>query len=155
MPRSKSSKQAEPVTGYWKHRPIADAGDVLQADMLRFQKRQGIVLGWGIVCTEFGKAYVDTQGDHIPDEAMFEAAVDFMLNSRVSGDMHQKADGQVVFAFPLTAEIAKAYGITCDRTGLMVAIKPSAEVLAKFESGEYTGFSIGGAYIDNEKVEAA
>jgi hypothetical protein len=35
----------------------------------------------------------------------------------------------------------------------MVAVEPSPEVLQKFKSGEYTGFSIGGAYIENELVE--
>src|SRR5690606_34325371 len=37
-----------------------------------------------------------------------------------------------------------------DTTGLMVAIKPSPDVLAKFKSGEYTGLSIAGI---GERIE--
>jgi len=59
----------------------------------------------------------------------------------------------VVFLFPLTSELAKAFEIKTERTGVMVGIKPSPEVLAKFESGEYTGFSIGGERLDEEVVE--
>jgi hypothetical protein len=61
--------------------------------------------------------------------------------------------GTMVFAFPLTTDIAKAFDITTPRTGLMIGMKPSAEVLAKFKSGEYTGFSIGGKRVEEEVVE--
>jgi hypothetical protein len=115
----------------------------------------GLVFGWAIVCTEKGEAYFDTQDDHIPEESMLKAAADFMEHSRVLGDMHATAEGgSVVFAFPMTAEIAKAYGLTTETTGLMIAVRPAtAEVLAKFKSGEYTGFSIGGIRIDDEDAE--
>jgi hypothetical protein len=76
---------------------------------------------------------------------MLKAAADFMVESRASREMHQGGrDGSVVFAFPLTADVAKAFGIETSRTGLLVAVKPSRGVLEKFRSGEYTGFSIGG-----------
>jgi hypothetical protein len=116
----------------------------------------GLVFGWAIVCTEKGKAYWDTQDDHIPEDSMLKASADFMENSRVLGDMHRTAEGgQVVFAFPLTAEIAKAYGWERpDVTGLMIAVRPANdETLAKFKSGEYSGFSIGGIRIDDEEVD--
>lgn len=154
MPRKASKRSTKSKTEFWKTRPVEADGDVSQADVLKVDDSLGLVFGWGIVCNQFGKAYFDTQGDHIPESSMLEAATDFMLNSRVSGDMHVKADGSVVFAFPLTTDIAKAFGIESDVTGLMIAIKPSDEVLAKFKSGDYTGFSIGGKYIDNETVEA-
>ena len=123
----------------------------------------GLVFGWAIVSCEGGEPYFDTQGDHIPEDAMMKAASDFMLHSRVSAEMHEREqdaagqtvipiDGPVVFAFPLTAEVAKAFEIECPRTGLLVAVKPSPPVLAKFRSGEYTGFSIGGARLEDEEV---
>jgi len=125
-----------------------------RAQVLKVDDAIGLVFGFGIVCTENGQPYYDTQGDHIPEDAMIKAASDFMLSSRISSDMHAKSkDGDVVFCFPLTGEIAKAFGIDTKRTGLLVAIKPSASVLAKFHSGEYTGFSIGGARITEEVVE--
>lgn len=111
----------------------------------------GLVFGWGIVCKEGGEPYVDTQNDHIPEEAMVRAATDFMKNSRAAGDMHSRMGaGSIVHSFPLTAEIAKAMGIECDRTGWMVAAAPDPAMLAKFKSGEYTGFSIGGEALDGD-----
>ena len=130
-----------------------------EAQVCKVDAELGLVFGFGIVSMENGEPYFDKQGDHIPEESMLEAAADFMLNSRVSGDMHQKdedggaqVDGQVVFAFPLTTEVAKAFDITTPRTGLMVAIKPSPDVLSKFKDGTYTGFSIGGTRIEDEEV---
>jgi len=130
-----------------------------EAQVYKVDEELGLVFGFGIVSMQNGEPYFDKQGDHIPEEAMLEAAADFMLNSRMTTDMHQKdddgnasADGDVVFAFPLTSEVAKAFEIETPRTGLMVAIKPSPDVLAKFKEGKYTGFSIGGTRIEDEEV---
>lgn len=133
------------------------------AEVLKVQEDLGLVFGMAIVCNEDGEPYFDTQGDHIPESAMLEAATDFMLKSRVAADMHDRAsvagstvipvDGQVVFAFPLTEDVAKAFEIECPRTGLLVAVKPSPDVLEKFKRGEYTGFSIGGARLQDEEVD--
>jgi len=115
----------------------------------------GLVLGFAIVCKEDGEDYFDLQGDHIPEASMLKAATDFMKNSRLARDMHQKGDesGQVVFAFPLTTEIAEALGIVTKKTGLIIAMQPDAEMLAKFKDGTYTGFSIGGQRVEDEEVE--
>lgn len=113
-------------------------------DVAKVDDELGLVFGFGMVCSKNGRPYVDLQDDFIPEHSMLKAAVGFMSTDRVQGDMHAKADGQVVFAFPLTAEIAKSLDIQTQTTGLLVAIKPSPPVLAKFKSGEYTGFSIGG-----------
>jgi hypothetical protein len=121
----------------------------------------GLVFGFAIICTKNGQPYFDTQDDNIPDDAMLKAATDFMQSERVQGNMHQLdgsgnpiPDGSVVFAFPLTSDIAKAMDIECDKTGLMVAIKPSPDILEKYQSGEYTGFSIGGHRVEDEEVAA-
>lgn len=133
----------------------------LQGTLLKVDETLGLVFGYGIVCTEKGQPYYDTQGDHIPEASMLEAAADFMIKSRASTDMHARAngnevvaDGTIVFAFPLTTDIAKAFGLVTERTGLLVAMKPSAAVLAKFKDGSYTGFSLGGARLEEEVVEA-
>lgn len=125
-----------------------------RCSVLKVDDQLGLVFGFGIVCTRDGEPYYDTQGDHIPEESMVKAATDFMIHSRVSGDMHKAEDGQVVFAFPLTDDIAKAFGIQTSTTGLLLAVKPSEEVLGKFRSGEYTGFSIGGRRVEEEVVDA-
>jgi len=147
-------------SSYWKHRSVSGDAESVDAELIKFDRELGLVFGYAIICKVAGRPYFDSQSDHIPEDSMLQAATDFMLNSRVQGDMHQrdvdgvaKRDGTVVFAFPLTTDIAKAFGLETDRTGLMIAVKPSAEVLSKFESGEYTGFSIGGDYGTNEPVE--
>jgi hypothetical protein len=115
----------------------------------------GLVLGFAIVCKEDGEDYYDLQGDHIPEQSMLEAATDFMKSSRLARDMHTKGDesGQVVFAFPLTTEIAEALGIVTKKTGLIIAMQPDEEMLAKFKDGTYTGFSIGGRRVEDEEVD--
>lgn len=122
----------------------------------------GLVFGWAIVSKIGGKPYVDTQNDHIPPDAMLKAATKFMKSERVMGDMHtQGADnqavkaGMVVFMMPMTSDIAKAFGITTEIEGLMIAAAPDDKaVLGKFKSGEYTGFSIGGMVHEKTLVTA-
>lgn len=113
---------------------------------------QGLVMGFAIVCCVDGEPYFDLQGDHIPEDAMLKAAVEFMENSRKAKEMHAgDSVGEILFCFPMTAEVAKAHDIITKTTGLMVAMKPSDdEILEKFRSGEYTGFSMGGKYLENE-----
>lgn len=126
----------------------------LRAEVVKVDDTLGLVMGYAIVCTEGGKPYFDLQGDHVPDDSMLKAAADFMLNSRVAREMHRGGEaGTVVFAWPMTAEVAKAFGVSSPRTGLMIAMKPSADVLKKFQLGEFTGFSIGGRRGEEEEVD--
>ena len=111
----------------------------------------GVVFGYAIVCKEDGKNYFDLQGDHVPEDSMLKASLDFMQNSRVADEMHDfKKQGTVVFAFPMTGDIARSLGMTVRKTGLIIGMRPSDDVLEKFKNGEYTGFSIGGRYIESE-----
>ncbi len=122
--------------------------------ILKFDEELGLVLGYGIICKENGEDYFDLQNDHIPEESMLKAAFDFMENSASADEMHDfEKMGTIIFAWPLTTEIAKVFDIDTPRTGLLIAMKPSADVLEKFKSGEYTGFSIGGERIVDEPVE--
>ena len=125
----------------------------IKATVAEVDEELGLVFGWAMVSKVSGEEYFDTQDDHIPEEAMLKAATDFMLNAREAKDMHAgDSIGSVVFAWPMTSEVAKSMEITTKNTGLMIAMKPSEEVLAKFKSGEYTGFSIGGTRGDDEEV---
>lgn len=122
-----------------------------KAQVVKVDANLGLVFGFAIVSTSDGQPYFDKQGDHIPEDAMLKAAADFMEHSRIAKEMHAgDQKGSVVFAFPLTADIAASLGIVTKQTGLLIAMKPNADVLAKFQSGEYTGFSIGGAYGEME-----
>lgn len=122
------------------------------ANFIKVDEELGLVFGFAIVCKQNGEDYYDLQNDHIPEESMLKAATDFMLSSRTAKEMHVgKAKGSIAFAFPMTTEIAKSLNIQTDTTGLLIAMKPSdPSILEKFKSGEYTGFSIGGAYLVNE-----
>lgn len=115
----------------------------------------GIVYGFAVVSKVDGEDYYDRQGDHIPEMSMMRAAAGFMERSRTGKEMHagdKVAD--VLFAFPLTTEVAKGLGIETKRTGLLIGFRPhDAKMLDKFRSGEYTGFSIGGSRIVDEEVE--
>jgi putative serine protease XkdF len=127
------------------------------ARVMKVDEGLGLVIGWAIICTVEDEPYFDKQGDYLPDSAMLEASTDFMLNSRVAKEMHVGDEkGTVVFAWPMTAEIAKAFDIEVNQTGLMIAMKPdNEEMLEKFRDGTYNGFSIGGKRLADytEEVE--
>ena len=100
------------------------------------------------MCKEDEKDYFDSQGDNINETEMRKAATGFMINSREAREMHGKVcKGKVIHSLPFTTELAESLGMDeIPRTGWIVGIKPeSDEVLQKYKSGEYTGFSIGGS----------
>lgn len=139
------------------NKKLSFGGQITKVD-----QKLGLVFGYAIVCKVDGEDYYDLNVDpdgervpeHIPEDAMLKAAADFMEHHRVAKEMHSGDPiGPAVFAFPLTTEIAKALEIIPHKTGLLFAMKPKPEVLAKFASGEYTGFSIGGVRIRNEDVD--
>jgi hypothetical protein len=126
-----------------------------KAEVFKVDEELGLVFGWGLVSNVNGEAFFDSQGDHIPEGAMLKAAADFMLGGRVAKEMHVgDSKGTILFAWPLTADIAKAMEIETKFTGLMIAMKPhSPEILEKFKSGEYSGFSIGGKRVVDEEID--
>lgn len=140
---------------------------VLKGSVLKIDEGLGLVFGWAIICTQKGEPYYDLNVDrdgalkgqrvpeHISEDEMLKAALDFSENTeRPGNEMHVSADkGQHVFLFPMTADIAKALDIQTDTTGLLVAYKPPEDVLTKFKSGEYTGFSIEGWHNESELID--
>lgn len=105
----------------------------------------GIVFGWGMVTDIDNEPYFDDDNQHINSSVMIKATSDFMENSRTSNDSHTETDiGTVIHSFPVTKEIAESMGIESNISGWMVGVKPTTEILQKFLSGEYTGFSIEG-----------
>ena len=117
----------------------------LKLDIVKVNKELGILFGYAIVCNEDGEAYYDLQGDHIPEDAMLEAALNFMNNDRYFYENHIWGVGKVIFAWPMTSELAESLDITVKRTGLLVGVKPDHyNIIDKFREGIYTGFSIGG-----------
>jgi hypothetical protein len=142
---------------------INNAGEpATRASIIKVDDSLGLVFGWAMICKEAGNDYFDVQDDHIPEDSMLKASTDFMLSRRVAKEMHFGDEtGTIVFAFPVTADVAEAMGITTKCTGLMIAMKPeTAALLNKFKSGpngeppEYTGFSIGGQRLVDEEMAA-
>lgn len=121
----------------------------------------GLVFGWAIVCKVNGEPYFDTQGDHVPEDVMLRESLRYMKGARVAGKMHEQDGengavcyGQVPFAWPATEEVQDAFGESATITGLKIGMLPDdPEMIAKFKSGEFTGFSIGGFRVVDEPVE--
>lgn len=125
---------------------MADEASFFKAQTCKVDEGLGLVFGWGIVCTEKGADYFDSQGDNIPEAVMLNSVTDFMKNARVAKDMHSGDQiGGIVHSMPLTKDIAEAFGITTEKTGWMVAMAPDgADILKQFRDGDRQGFSIGG-----------
>ena len=137
---------------------------VEKARVVKVADDLGIVFGWAIICTIDGQPYFDLNIDrdgplmgqrvpeNVPDDVMLRAAAEFAKTARPGNDMHDGPDvGTFDFIFPLTAEMAQAFGIQTRVTGLLVGYRPTPDLLAKFKSGERRGFSIEG-WRDDGKV---
>lgn len=146
---------------------------VATSQILKVDTALGLVFGFAIVCKlandkgeleDYHDLNVDVAGphagkrvpEHITEDAMFKCAVDAASEGvqMAGNDMHAGPDnGTFYFMFPLTSEIAKALEIETKRTGLLVAYKPEPDVLAKFNDGTYTGFSMEGARVTFEEYD--
>ena len=127
----------------------------LTSKVCKVDKELGIVFGYAAICSEDGEEYFDLQDDAIVEKALLEAAVDFSENSRALKVMHEgEPRGSIVLIWPMTSDVAKAFDLDIDRSGLMIAAKPDAVTLEKFHSGELKGFSIAGT-CDRVEVEDA
>lgn len=135
------------------------------SQILKVDAEHGLVIGFAIVCKVDGEDYfdlnVDDDGVHkgkavpenITEDAMLKGALDFAQGARVGNEMHAGPDtGEYVFLFPLTTEIAASLDIVTKNTGLLVAYKPTLDVLEKFKDGTYTGFSMEGSRVRHEEV---
>lgn len=138
----------------------------IEVAVCKVEKRLGLVFGYAIICKVDGEDYYDlgsydeatgqVVSDHISEDEMIAAVTDFMKSARVAKEMHAGDQrGGVLHSLPLTTDIAKALGLEAKMTGWIVAMQPDADMLAKFESGELTGFSIGGAGSREVEAEAA
>ena len=135
----------------WSDEPVSDVTKI-EATVAKVDGGLGLVFGWAIVSEIDGEPYFDTQGDNIPSNVAMKAIAKFMEGERVAKTMHVgERTGTVVMAWPMVPDIMKALGIECNQTGVVIAMKPdSPESLRKFQSGEFTGFSIGGSAISEE-----
>lgn len=134
-------------------------------DILKVDSELGVVFGYAIVCCEKNADgewvdHYDTQGHHIPESEMLKASIEFAqqvaVTKAASKDMHEGEDiQQVVQSLAVTRELSEALGWEIQKTGLVIALKPTAEVLLMYKNGDRTGFSIGGNGVLDEVREAA
>lgn len=117
--------------------------------LLKVDEELGIAIGWAVISTIDGEPYFDLQGDHIPMDALWKAALDFAENSRIAKEMHgltgdDSERGTVPMLMVIDQPVAKALGITTNIEGLAIVMKPDSAMLAKFKAGDLSAFSIGG-----------
>jgi hypothetical protein len=154
----------EPIDEKWQAKIVEKGdeegfGDIRKANI---DGEHGLVFGYAVVCKVNGEDFYDSQldpitkeyaGDHIPEEAMVEAALDFAKSARLAKEMHVgEANGMVPFLMPITKAV-RDYIVENDFTGLFIGMHPDPAALAKFKSGDYRGFSIGGNRIIDEEVK--
>lgn len=110
---------------------------------------QRMAWGWASVHVKDGETVVDLQKDAIEPEELVRATTEFMEDVRKAQEMHNSSGeqvGTVVHSFPLTFELAKAFGIKCDQEGWMVGVKVhSNKVWKRIKNRELVAFSIGGS----------
>jgi hypothetical protein len=116
------------------------------SDILKLDNERRIAWGWASVSTIKGELVTDLQEDTITPAEMEKMADRFMASARMAKAMHAGDQiGEVLHSLPLTAELAKAFGVETDREGWIIGMKiHSNEVWAGFKDGTYKGFSIGG-----------
>lgn len=107
-----------------------------------------LVSGWANVAINAdGSLPLDWQDDVIPPEVLEKAAINFMLNYRESGVMHEgESQGVVVESIMLTKEKQAALGIPEGTVpeGWFITVKTTPELFAKVKDGTYKMFSIQG-----------
>ena len=113
---------------------------------LKFHKAAGnVLLGWAVVSKRDGENLVDRQGDHIPEDALYNAVLKFSKGDQKVLRQHGgEPVGKVIYSMPLTSDVQKALGIQSNLTGWAVGVEASPAVLELFDKGDLTGFSIGG-----------
>lgn len=122
-------------------------------EILKADDALGVVFGWAIVSKIDGEDYFDLQGDNITEEAALEAAVDFMVGDLEQKDMHVGKRRGTAVLFPMTSEVAKAFGFdTGGKFGVLAMAKPDPELFELHKQGKRTGFSIGG-FAPREGIE--
>ena len=128
---------------------------VKSATILKSDDESRMVYGWASVSTVKGELVVDTQGDTLAPDEMVKMADRFMASVRTAKAMHAgEGIGEVLHSMPLTADIAKAFGIESDREGWMIAMKiHDDKIWSMIKAGTLGSLSIGGRAGVREAVD--
>lgn len=138
------------IMGSVMEHAVAKSATILKAD-----EETRMVYGWASVATVKGELVVDQQGDTLEPSEMVKMADGFMASVRTAKAMHQGAGiGEVLHSMPLTNDIMKAFGISCDREGWLIAMKIHDDATwARVKSGDLAELSIGGRAGVREAIE--
>lgn len=60
--------------------------------------------------------------------------------------------GEVVYAFPLLSDVMDPLGVHADRSGLLTGIQVDQDLFDRYQAGELSQLSIGGARLDDSIV---
>lgn len=129
--------------------PIDECSIGVMLDVTKAREDECLVSGWASVSVNAdGSIPLDWQGDTIRPEVLEKAAVNFMLDYRGSGEMHEgDSQGEVVESIVLTKEKQQAMGIPegVVPVGWFITVKvKNPETFEKVKSGKYKMFSIQG-----------
>ena len=121
----------------------------LQVDINKTNDYERLVSGWANIAKNAdGSLPHDWDDDVITSEVLEKAAINFMLDYRNSGEMHEgDSKGTVVESIVFTKQKMEAIGIPEGTVpeGWFITVKVhDDEVFKKVKSGEYKMFSIQG-----------
>lgn len=131
--------------------PIDDSVNVcVDFDVYKAREEEQLVSGWAnVAINKDGSIPLDWQDDVISPATLEKAAINFMMDYRGSGVMHEgESKGTVVESIVLTKEKQAAIGIPegCVPEGWFITVKVhDPEVFAKVKDGTYRMFSIQGS----------
>lgn len=129
--------------------PVDEMYVDIGVNISKAREDERLVSGWANVSINAdGSIPLDWQDDVIPPCELEKAAINFMLNFRGSGEMHQgESKGDVVESIVFTKEKQAAIGIPegIVPEGWFITVKVhDPEVFAKVKDGTYRMFSIQG-----------
>lgn len=126
-----------------------DTEVALNFDIAKAKEDECLVSGWANVAVNAdGSIPLDWQGDIIRPEVLEKAAINFMMDYRGSGVMHQgTSQGVVVESIVFTKEKQAILGIPegCLPEGWFITVKvTNPDVFKAVKEGKYRMFSIQG-----------
>jgi len=117
----------------------------------RLDHKEQLVFGWASVVEVGGEVITDRQEDQIAENQLESAVYDYVLQSRVGGEMHlrdgprAKQVGRLVESIVFTREKQEQLNIDLGFVGWWIGFKvDDSEVWEGVESGKFKGFSIHG-----------
>ena len=121
----------------------------MSSPVLKIDAERQYVFGWASVAVRKDGAQIeDLQGDLIDPDDLEEAAYQFTLHYRGTGEMHAGDPvGTLIESVVITKEKLQAWGLADDALplGLWVGFHiPDPAIFAKVKRGDYNMFSIQG-----------